>query len=505
MQLNDRASVLEGIVASLDISPTDFKTAQERYLAVANWLDQGEYESGAKVDVYLQGSFMLGTVIRPFTNGQDADYDIDQVCEIGEGTPSARTLKHEVGNRLKAHGGYASMLDDEGRRCWTLKYASSDGRPGFHLDVLPSAPADMISTGIRITHKSDDKYSWRPSNPKGYYIWFSEKNAVNPGWERQQLEAIFDSHRSVYSSVQDVPRELTRTDLQRAIQVMKRHRDVCFSGRSGAPISMIITTICAHTFSGADVLDTIRSFADYVTGRAATVIGGGSLAADGILDFVDGKWLIENPAAPGENFADRWAEDPALAQNFFAWVYQLRRDADAFSDSGYPPDFGLGARGIQSNETPYGTRLLTRFASGPIGSSQEFLDLIHEGIDGKIPWPEVRKVAVRNVDLEEPGESKDIAWVNFYQVKVHSGSGLADEDCSRIRAIRDRHSGSPSFLFCCNALLGTATASMLRSCVVERGEDALRWPITRLMARQVNSTSDVVVPATRQAFYGRGV
>ncbi len=510
MPMTDRASAVEGIVASLDISPTDFKIARDRYLAVGRWLNEGVYESGDSVDIYLQGSFRLGTVVRPFMNGQDGDYDIDQVCEISGDSIGARRLKHDVGDRLKAYAEYARMLDAEGRRCWTLEYASSDGRPGFHLDVLPSCPADTTSTQIRITHKDGDTYSWRFSNPKGYYGWFSEKNAMNAQYEQQQMEAIFASNRNAYASVSDVPRELARTNLQRAIQVMKRHRDVCFSGRDGAPISIIITTICAHTYGGLDVLGTVRDFADYVALRFATVTRGGVLQPDDILDYQDGRWVIKNPAHAQENFAERWAENPELAQNFVAWVYQLRRDVDAFRNSGYPPDLGLTAPGSQSGETPFGEALLARFSSGAIGSSQAFLDLIHQGIEAKIPWADVRKVAVRNVDLEETGESKDVAWVNFYQVKIHSGAGLTDEDRSRIRSILRNHSDSPSFVFCCDALLGSATASMLRACIAERerssgdGEDVLRWPITRLVARQIASTGGVMVPARESAFYGRG-
>lgn len=41
----------------------------------------------------------------------------------------------------------------------------------------------------------------------------------------------------------------------------------------------------------------------------------------------DGKWLIPNPANPGENFADRWHEDDnARAKAFFRWVDWLRDD-----------------------------------------------------------------------------------------------------------------------------------------------------------------------------------
>ena len=41
----------------------------------------------------------------------------------------------------------------------------------------------------------------------------------------------------------------------------------------------------------------------------------------------DGKWVIQNPTNPGENFADRWHEDyNARANAFFQWVAWLRED-----------------------------------------------------------------------------------------------------------------------------------------------------------------------------------
>ena len=30
------------------------------------------------------------------------------------------------------------MLDDEGKRCWTIEYATEVNRPGFHIDILPA-------------------------------------------------------------------------------------------------------------------------------------------------------------------------------------------------------------------------------------------------------------------------------------------------------------------------------------------------------------------------------
>jgi hypothetical protein len=442
-------------------------------------------------------------VVRPFANGQDADYDIDQVCEIDGHAGDASSLKHGVGDRLKEHADYNRMLDDEGRRCWTLEYASAENRPGFHLDVLPSRPTNSGTTHIDITHKEERAYSWRSSNPKGYFRWFEEANAVDRNVLDEQMRSIYSTNRELYASVDDVPRQLGRTSLQRAIQVMKRHRDVCFDGRQGAPISIILTTICTHKYNGADGLSTIRGFTEYVADRLRAVVSGELMPVDGVLDFRDNKWIIQNPADTAENFADRWVDNPELAENFFAWVYQLRRDLDAFEDSGDPPDLGLAVRGIETRTVPYGEKLLENMSSGPVGSTQSFLDLIHQGIEGRVPWRSVRKVAVRNVDLENEAESKDVAWVNFYQVKIHSGDDLDEKDRQRIRSILQKYASKPEFVYCCNLLLGTATADMLRACVRARGEDVLRWPITRLASKQVARHASSIVPAKKLAYYNR--
>ncbi len=309
--------LLDQAIASVDISPTDFETARSRYMAVAKWLENGNYVSGDETDIYLQGSFRIGTVIRPYRNKQNADYDIDQVCEVIGGETSARLLKNDIGERLKEHGDYRRMLDEEGRRCWTLIYAPSGDRPGFHLDVLPSKPKYSFSSNIAITHKVDINYTWRSSNPKGFYQWFKQKNSYSAQLFESQRASIFDRSRHLYKSVEDVPTQLIRTPLQRSIQLMKRHRDVIFDGKDFAPISIILTTICTHNYRGHGILDTLTAFVDYVAKRLETVVRGDSLPIDNILDFQNGKWIIKNPADENENFADRWETTPELAESFF--------------------------------------------------------------------------------------------------------------------------------------------------------------------------------------------
>ena len=71
--------LLAGTVAELDITPGLYRAAVEEYGRVGRWLGKkGDEEGGAPWDVYPQGSFPLGTVVRPAREG--SEYDLDLVC-----------------------------------------------------------------------------------------------------------------------------------------------------------------------------------------------------------------------------------------------------------------------------------------------------------------------------------------------------------------------------------------------------------------------------------------
>ena len=81
-----------------------------------------------------QGSFRLGTAIKPLNESED--YDVDSVCEfksLGKTKLSQEQVKAKLGVEVKAYAKAQGMTNpvDEGRRCWKLQYA--DGAQ-FHLD-----------------------------------------------------------------------------------------------------------------------------------------------------------------------------------------------------------------------------------------------------------------------------------------------------------------------------------------------------------------------------------
>jgi len=44
----------------------------------------------------------------------------------------------------------------------------------------------------------------------------------------------------------------------------------------------------------------------------------------------NGDYYIPNPVNPGENFADRWANEPKKAQRFFDWLRAVKATYSAF-------------------------------------------------------------------------------------------------------------------------------------------------------------------------------
>ena len=334
---------LENVAQSVDIPPGKYQEAVDRYQSVGRWLEAGKYPVRAgQPSIYTQGSFRLGTVVRPIRGGVEADYDIDLVCElpIEKHLIQAHAVKTMVGDRLREHERYRKLLDDEGKRCWTLEYAEQDGI-GFHLDVLPSVPDardvldfSILDTSIAITNKQGAIYDWSASNPKGYGAWFDLRNqAAFDLAQVEQKRSIVKRASTIYASVDDVPDQLVRTPLQRSIQIMKRHRDVMFNSERRneyGPISIIITTLAAHLYQGElDIYSALTEIVSKLHAHAVLVDNGSvdqALASVNLIKRTpNGKWYIGNPVNSEENFADRWHEDNhARAKAFFSWVGALK-------------------------------------------------------------------------------------------------------------------------------------------------------------------------------------
>lgn len=350
----DKRTFLESLSNVLDISPSDYNLAVNRYNAVATYLKS----QGIGADFYVQGSFRLGTVIKPYKGDEDAAFDIDLVsqCHINKQDTTPNELKKHIGDVLKQSGVYGN-LTEESRRCWTIEYAENAGL-GFHIDVLPSVNEEssiktniansmrenpsLADTAIAITDKKNDGYCWTTSNPNGFATYFDSVNAPFVNIVRSiEKKAIYEKNRNIYASIEAVPDLLVRTSLQRVIQILKYHRDVRFCRDplcDDRPISMIITALTTeilkqHGFIAQDpyqlllfVVSQLKKDAELLNDKGLNEKSLSQLR--GVRrDPSSKRWYIPNPVNPLENFADKWNEQGSeKPKAFFQWVDWIEQD-----------------------------------------------------------------------------------------------------------------------------------------------------------------------------------
>lgn len=277
--------------AKLDLDATRYKNANEKYQAVAKWL-QEEGMGLAKYSpcIYPQGSFALGTVVKPLS---EDEYDIDFVCELDRFIGTPNQIKKIIGDRLRQSSIYQSRLE-EMNRCWRLNYSGE-----FHMDILPAKSFDSDSledTALLVPDK--DLHEWVVSDPKGYAAWFKERMLSQFSLNKRVLEE---------KSVDPVPDFKVKTTLQQAIQLIKRNRDITYEfDGDDKPISIIITTLAGHAYLNQSdlfeaLLALVKSMPNYI-------------------QLIDGVYWVTNPVNQKENFADKWIDQPQRRIKLLKWL-----------------------------------------------------------------------------------------------------------------------------------------------------------------------------------------
>lgn len=376
--MRNKSLDLEKIAMNLDISPSMYQYAVDRYTGIAKYLES----KGIKAEFYPQGSFRTGTVTRPMKDGVECDFDIDVVCVLiyDKKQYSAKQVKAIVGDALKADETYRKKLEPEEDRCWTLKYADLSDTVGLKLDVVPAVKEDInqivrlltasvdskyAMQAIAITDRKEGRYNWLSSNPSGFGDWFDDINKKYLEMDIiEKKKQFFTENRGLFradAKIEDVPDYYVRSSLQRVIQLLKRHRDLFFyrNGSKYRPASVIITSLAAKI--AAEITPrNIEELLQYVVnglGDYRVLLEGKRPEARyygekrEYVQIRNSKWWIPNPVDPDDNYADSWTDE--TAQAFFDWVDVVKMD--------------LGDT-TSLNETRYLTGLQTSFGKEKVNS-----------------------------------------------------------------------------------------------------------------------------------------
>jgi Second Messenger Oligonucleotide or Dinucleotide Synthetase domain len=298
----NRNGLLNKLAEQLDMPAYLEALARQKYQEISEWLGaEGSSLRSYSPKLYPQGSFRLGTIIRPIADNDD--FDIDLVCclSLCKDDVTQAQLKAMVGDRLREK--YKANLE-EGRRCWTLVF------DGFHVDILPAIPnPNAIPSGIQITDM--ELFRWQMSNPIEYSKWFKK---------RQILRIVLERSMAAGVDIEAIPEYQVHTPLQRAVQLLKRHRDLAFANDpDDQPISIIITTLAAKAYENEADIETTLS-------KLAANMGKHIENRNGV------DW-VANPTDENENFADKWVQYPQRKHKFLQWLERLNTEINTSANT----------------------------------------------------------------------------------------------------------------------------------------------------------------------------
>jgi len=336
--MTETETFLKKLSEELDITDEDYERAEQRYMDIGAHLQrEGSRVKDYGIDIHPQGSFAMGTIVRPIDTDEHYDVDLICLCDLDCNNITQKKLKNDVGYEVRTYRTAKGIKKDpqEGRRNWSLEYA--DGAQ-FHMDILPAIPdknrmgkqiaesyifksfseRDEIEyysqKAISITDMEHPSYhvicsSWLSSNPVGYREWFFEQM-------KTAHRALMESRAKAFSkSIENIPKHTVKTPLQRVVQILKRHRDMMFGNDDDKPISIIITTLAARSYDNNTSL--LQSFQKIIFDMRKHIE-----ERDGI------KW-VQNPVNPLENFADKWPTHPKRQENFYEWLDKVEEDFSA--------------------------------------------------------------------------------------------------------------------------------------------------------------------------------
>jgi hypothetical protein len=205
--------LLERVCESLELSPSQYALAKQRYEGVGQCLAVSKEPLLRDIAVFLQGSAALRTTVKPIGVNE---YDVDLVAHVPDldVQVSPAALKKAIGDCLHGNGNYAPLLE-EMPRCWRLNYANE-----FHMDITPSIRNPACLFGGELVPDRSLKI-WKPSNPRVYRRLFEERAKLSPQI-RFHTRIAADS-----ASVEPYPEAGGfKGILRRTVQIAKRHRDM---------------------------------------------------------------------------------------------------------------------------------------------------------------------------------------------------------------------------------------------------------------------------------------
>ena len=275
-----------------------------------------------------QGSYALGTLVKPVDDNDEYDADIQIVMNANDEW-EAKDYVNEIRRTLRQNQNYADKLNLK-TRCVTVDYAGD-----FHLDVVPRITRDGKHY---VCNRLDNEFE--ETDGTGYRDWFNERNRITGG------------------------------NLKRVVRLLKYLRD---HKNNYTAKSILLTTLAGNTIAESDEgTEAVRTVADTLV----TVL----TRMDQYLQQHPLMPQIRNPVLLTETFNRHW--DQTKYANFCNRIHshaQTAKDArEAASEDAiklwrslFGDNFGKG-----SSDDGKGDASLQKPPSGPGGGPSAIMPVL---------------------------------------------------------------------------------------------------------------------------------
>lgn len=293
-------AILNEICGTLRLSDEQFALAERKYREVGEWLTaaQGPF-SQARGAVYPQGSMRLRTSVRP-RRSLDEVFDLDAVFQVDAPAMTPELLYMAVLKRLEQNPDFRSRIERK-NRCIRLVYGGA-----FHLDLLPARTATAEHPrAIEVPDR--ERRDWHPSNPEGFAQWFEGRCSTAQGVLKAR--SIQPLHEPIAPALLE--------PLRRVVQLMKRRRDNWFPEGAEPTRSIVLTTLAAQQYTGADSTSEALTETLHAINRAADR-----------AEAARGRLVVLNPVRPEEDFSERWTGDPKAYRDTRRFLKDFAQEMD---------------------------------------------------------------------------------------------------------------------------------------------------------------------------------
>lgn len=286
--------LLDKMAEAVQLDDTRYDRMKTSYESVKNWIEADEiFFKPYNYDVYPHGSVRILTTVKPI--GKD-EFDLDIAIHLKSNTPhTPQRIYAELKRCMELYAKKHGLKIEAKNRCIRLNYAGD-----FHMDILPGIQENAFDQN-KIKVPDRELGDWVSSNPRGYGDWFMGKaNLVRESLLEKALRA------------EKLPADnfKHKKPLQRAVQLIKRYRDMYFQkDDTYKTSSIILTTIAGQFYQGEEsIFDTVDNIITTIRTKVNQPIG---------------RLKIVNPVNAEEDFTDKWDDEPEYYEAFKKFASHL--------------------------------------------------------------------------------------------------------------------------------------------------------------------------------------